>query len=104
MASVLFVFRGHVHEPNALTGPHLDLLRRILPFYLWLVPHGQRNGRDDRHQQDDSRYFKRPQVVSKQMFADLGGIGIGLAIAWIGLGGWSLRFEQWLEKSRVRGD
>jgi VanZ family protein len=38
------------------------------------------------------------------LFADLGGIGIGLLIALAGLGGWSLRFEQWLEKSRVRGD
>lgn len=30
--------------------------------------------------------------------ADLFGIGIGLIIAVAGAGGWSLRFEQWLEK------
>ena len=36
--------------------------------------------------------------------ADVGGIGIGIVIALAGLGGWSLRFEQWLEKARVSGD
>ena len=29
--------------------------------------------------------------------ADAAGIGVGLAIALAGLGGWSLRFEQWLQ-------
>jgi VanZ family protein len=38
------------------------------------------------------------------LVADVGGIGIGLAIALTGLGGWSLRFEQWLEKARVSSD
>ncbi len=38
------------------------------------------------------------------LVADIGGIGIGLSIAFAGLGGWSLRFEQWLEKIRVSGD
>ena len=38
------------------------------------------------------------------LVADIGGIGIGLIIAVAGLGGWSLRFEQWLEKERVGGD
>ena len=36
--------------------------------------------------------------------ADVVGIGIGIVIALAGLGGWSLRFEQWLEKSRVSSD
>lgn len=36
--------------------------------------------------------------------ADVGGIGIGIVIALAGLGGWSLRFEQWLEKARVSSD
>ncbi len=40
----------------------------------------------------------------KDLVADIGGIGIGLAIAVAGLGGWSLRFEQWLEKARVSSD
>jgi VanZ family protein len=38
------------------------------------------------------------------LVADVGGIGIGLIIAIAGLGGWSLRFELWLEKSRVNSD
>ncbi len=38
------------------------------------------------------------------LVADVGGIAIGLAIAVAGLGGWSLRFEQWLEKARVSRD
>ncbi len=38
------------------------------------------------------------------LVADIGGIGIGLIIANAGLGGWSLRFEQWLGKERVDGD
>lgn len=38
------------------------------------------------------------------LVADVGGIGIGLIIAVAGLGGWSLRFELWLEKSRVNSD
>ena len=38
------------------------------------------------------------------LVADIGGIGIGLIIAIAGLGGWSLRFEQWLEKARVSSD
>jgi hypothetical protein len=33
--------------------------------------------------------------------ADLFGIGIGLIIAVAGAGGWSLRFEQWLEKKSL---
>lgn len=33
--------------------------------------------------------------------ADIFGIGIGLIVAVAGTGGWSLRFEQWLEKSSV---
>ncbi len=37
------------------------------------------------------------------LIADIFGIGIGLIIAIAGLGGWSLRFEQWLEKERVGG-
>ena len=40
----------------------------------------------------------------KDLVADVAGIGIGLAIAVAGLGGWSLRFEQWLEKARVSSD
>jgi hypothetical protein len=40
----------------------------------------------------------------QDLVADIGGIGIGLAIAVAGLGGWSLRFEQWLEKARVSSD
>ncbi len=36
--------------------------------------------------------------------ADVGGIGIGIVVAMVGLGGWSLRFEQWLEKARVSSD
>jgi len=40
----------------------------------------------------------------KDLVADIAGIGIGLAIAVTGLGGWSLRFEQWLENSRVSSD
>ncbi len=36
--------------------------------------------------------------------ADVGGIGIGIVVAMVGLGGWSLRFEQWLEKTRVSSD
>ena len=36
--------------------------------------------------------------------ADVGGIGIGIGIAMAGLGGWSLRFEQWLEKARIGSD
>jgi VanZ family protein len=40
----------------------------------------------------------------QDLVADIGGIGIGLAIAVAGLGGWSLRFEQWLEKARVTSD
>jgi VanZ family protein len=38
------------------------------------------------------------------LVADIAGIGIGLIIATAGLGGWSLRFELWLEKARVSGD
>ncbi len=38
------------------------------------------------------------------LIADIAGIGIGLIIAVAGLGGWSLRFEQWLEKARVSSD
>ena len=38
------------------------------------------------------------------LIADIGGIGIGLIIAIAGLGGWSLRFERWLEKARVSSD
>jgi VanZ family protein len=38
------------------------------------------------------------------LVADIAGIGIGLIIASAGLGGWSLRFELWLEKARVSGD
>ena len=38
------------------------------------------------------------------LVADIGGIGIGLMIAFAGLGGWSQRFEQWLEKARVSSD
>ena len=38
------------------------------------------------------------------LVANIGGIGIGLIIAIAGLGGWSLRFEQWLEKARVNSD
>jgi VanZ family protein len=38
------------------------------------------------------------------LFADIGGIGIGLILAFAGLGGWSLRFEQWLERERVGVD
>ncbi len=37
------------------------------------------------------------------LVADICGIGIGLIIAVAGLGGWSPRFEQWLEKERVGG-
>jgi VanZ family protein len=40
----------------------------------------------------------------QDLVADIGGIGIGLAIAVAGLGGRSLRFEQWLEKARVSSD
>lgn len=36
--------------------------------------------------------------------ADLLGIAVGLVIAVAGLGGWSLRFEQWLERDRVGVD
>ena len=32
------------------------------------------------------------------IIADLAGIGFGLVIAWVGVGGWSLRFEQWLTR------
>ncbi len=35
------------------------------------------------------------------LVADLFGIGIGFIIAIAGAGGWSLRFEQWLEKKSV---
>ena len=38
------------------------------------------------------------------LVADVFGIGIGLIIAIAGLGGWSLRFERWLERERVGGD
>ena len=38
------------------------------------------------------------------LMADTGGIVIGLTIAIAGLGGWSLRFEQWLENGSVSGD
>ena len=38
------------------------------------------------------------------LVADTGGIGIGLGFAAAGLGGWSLRFERWLEKARVSSD
>ena len=38
------------------------------------------------------------------LIADTSGIVIGLAIAIAGLGGWSLRFEQWLENGEVGGD
>ena len=33
--------------------------------------------------------------------ADVLGTGLGLAIAVAGTGGWSLRFEQWMEKEKV---
>ncbi len=38
------------------------------------------------------------------LIADIAGIGIGLIIAIAGLGGWSVRFEQWLEQERVSSD
>lgn len=38
------------------------------------------------------------------LVADIGGIAVGFGIATAGLGGWSLRFEQWLEKARVSSD
>lgn len=38
------------------------------------------------------------------LIADIGGIVIGLTIAIAGLGGWSLRFEQWLENRSVSSD
>lgn len=40
----------------------------------------------------------------QDLFANMGGIGIGLMIAFAGLGGWSVRFEQWLEKESVGSD
>jgi VanZ family protein len=36
--------------------------------------------------------------------ADVCGIAVGLIAAIAGLGGWSLRFEQWLERERVGVD
>jgi hypothetical protein len=41
------------------------------------------------------------QRMISYLIADLFGIGIGLIIAIFGAGGWSLRFEQWLEKKSV---
>ncbi|MFQ5547230.1 MAG: VanZ family protein [Woeseia sp.] len=38
------------------------------------------------------------------LMADVIGTGIGLAIAVAGLGGWSLRFEQWLARDEVGVD
>lgn len=38
------------------------------------------------------------------LFADLIGIGGGLSIAIAGLGGWSLRFEHWLDRDRAGVD
>lgn len=38
------------------------------------------------------------------LVADVLGIAIGMIVGMAGLGGWSLRFEQWLEKERVRVD
>ena len=35
------------------------------------------------------------------LVADVCGIAVGLIIAIAGLGGWSLRFEQWLERDRA---
>lgn len=36
--------------------------------------------------------------------ADILGTGIGLSVAIAGLGGWSLRFERWMEIERVGAD
>ncbi|HZW60431.1 MAG TPA: VanZ family protein [Woeseiaceae bacterium] len=36
----------------------------------------------------------------RDLYADAGGIVAGLAIALLGPGGWSLRFERWLQKRR----
>ncbi|MFQ6006309.1 MAG: VanZ family protein [Woeseia sp.] len=38
------------------------------------------------------------------LIADMIGAGIGLVIAVAGLGGWSLRFEQWLTRDKVGVD
>ena len=38
------------------------------------------------------------------LVADVCGIAVGLIIALAGLGGWSLRFEQWLARESVRVD
>ena len=32
------------------------------------------------------------------LVGDIAGIGAGLAIGWLGAGGWSLRVEQWLTR------
>lgn len=38
------------------------------------------------------------------VIADICGIAIGLIIAFAGLGGWSLRFEQWLARNGIGVD
>lgn len=38
------------------------------------------------------------------LVADTVGIFLGLVTAFAGLGGWSLRFEQWLEKAKATSD
>jgi VanZ family protein len=37
------------------------------------------------------------QAETMDLLADLAGIVLGLGIAWLGAGGWSLRLEDWLQ-------
>src|SRR5579872_5128890 len=56
-------FGWHRHDAHAVLAAYLQLLRRIDVFGVLAPAQGQRDRRDNRNQQDDSRDLERVYIV-----------------------------------------
>src|SRR5918993_813392 len=60
------IFRRHRDQPDAIAAPYLGLLRRVLPLRVLAPTQRQRNGGDNRHQQDDTCDLQRKNIFGKR--------------------------------------
>ena len=70
LPSLFLLFHGQVDEADAILPPHLGLQSRILVLRFPARAMGERDRRDDRHQQHDRGHLEWVDVVDVNELAE----------------------------------